>query len=212
MNDSNPTPDTRHDAAGDDTCEALLAAGRELFAQRGYDGASIRAITALAGANLGAVTYHFGSKENLYHEVLRRAVTPLRERVEAALQRPGSALDRVVAVVEAYFEFFSRNPDLPRFLLQEVSAGRLPPPPVAATMKAVSARVAAVVAEGQARGEIRDGHPLLTVLSLISQPLYLVLMQHPLREVLGMDLNAPETRSQVMDHILAFARAGIAKG
>ena len=210
MNDKIPTPDPLHDPSGDDTCEALLAAGRELFAQRGYDRASIRAITGRAGANLGAVTYHFGSKENLYHEVLRRAVTPLREQVEAALRRPGPTVDRLVAVVETYFEYFSRNPDLPRFLLQEVAAGRVPPPPVTETMKAISGRVAEVVREGQARGEVRDGHPLLMMLSLISQPLYLVLMQRPLKEVLGMDLNAPDTRPQVLDHIRAFARAGIA--
>lgn len=209
MNQAIPPSTALHDPAGDDTCEALLAAGRHLFAQRGYDGASIRAITGLAGANLGAVTYHFGSKENLYHEVLRRAVEPFRARVEEALARPGSSLDRLVAVVETYFDHFSGNPDLPRFLLQEIAAGRVPPPPVTDTMKAVSGRVAEAVREGQARGEIREGHPLLMVLSLISQPLYLVLMQRPLREVLGMDLNEPETRAEVLGHILAFARAGI---
>jgi len=43
------------------TPEALIAAGRALFTERGYDAASVRAITAAAGVNLGAITYHFGS-------------------------------------------------------------------------------------------------------------------------------------------------------
>ncbi|HSG82026.1 MAG TPA: helix-turn-helix domain-containing protein, partial [Gemmatimonadota bacterium] len=56
----NPTP----------TAEALLRAAHHLFARFGYDGTSVRAITREAGSNLGAVTYHFGSKEALYDSVL----------------------------------------------------------------------------------------------------------------------------------------------
>lgn len=218
MNDTNVTPDPgpvppdsrHHDPAGDDTCDALVAAGRRLFAQRGYDGASIRAITGEAGANLGAVTYHFGSKEGLYHEVLRRAVTPLRERVQAALASPGSTVDRAMGVVEAYFQHFQHHPDLPRFLLQEISAGRLPPPPVLETMRTIVGEVSALIRAGQESGEIREGHPLLFVLSLISQPIYLALVQQPLAQVLGMDLGTDEAREMARTHLLAFARAGLA--
>ena len=59
--------------SGRETTQSILEAARELFAERGYDGASIRAITARAGVNLGAVTYHFGTKERLY-----LAVSPSR--------------------------------------------------------------------------------------------------------------------------------------
>jgi AcrR family transcriptional regulator len=52
------------------TAAALLEAGRVLFAERGYEGASVRAITAHACANLGAITYHFGSKRDLYDRVV----------------------------------------------------------------------------------------------------------------------------------------------
>jgi len=221
MNDSRSDPgpsigaspaaaDSLHDPSGDDTCEALLAAGRDLFARQGYDGASIRAITGEAGVNLGAVTYHFGSKEALYHEVLRRAVTPLRTRVEAALAGTGPVLDRAEAVVDAYFDHLTRNPDLPRLLLQEMAAGRVPPPPVTETLQALAGGISALVREGQGRGEIRDGTPLLFVLSLLAQPVYLVLVQNALSQVLGLDLAAPEAREGAREHVLAFARAGLA--
>jgi AcrR family transcriptional regulator len=58
------------------TAESLLDAGQRLFAERGYDASSVRDLTAAASANLGAVTYHFGSKEALYHAVLERALVP----------------------------------------------------------------------------------------------------------------------------------------
>ncbi len=196
-------------SGGEATVEALVVSARRLFAERGYDGASIRAITGDAGANLGAVTYHFGSKEALYHEVLRQAVAPLRDRVTRALAAQGSTVDRAMGVVDAYFAHFTQHPDLPRFLLQEVAAGRLPPPPVMEAMRAISGQVSALVQEGQEKGEIRAGHPLLFVLSLISQPIYLVLVQQPLADVLGMDVRSGDARAKAREHVLAFARAGL---
>ena len=50
--------------------DLILAAG-EIFARDGLLGASIRTIAKKAGANIAAINYHFGSKENLYKEVLR---------------------------------------------------------------------------------------------------------------------------------------------
>ncbi len=50
----------------------LEAAGRE-FAEKGYELARVRAICERAGANLAAVNYHFGDKEQLYREVLLEA-------------------------------------------------------------------------------------------------------------------------------------------
>ncbi|RMD84870.1 MAG: DUF1956 domain-containing protein, partial [Candidatus Dadabacteria bacterium] len=55
------------------TRAALLEAGGEVFARRGYAEATIREICAKAGANLAAVRYHFGDKAGLYTAVLSYA-------------------------------------------------------------------------------------------------------------------------------------------
>jgi len=55
------------------TRERLLQAATRLFADNGYRGASVRDICNLAGANPGAVSYHFGGKRQLYRSVLRQA-------------------------------------------------------------------------------------------------------------------------------------------
>ncbi len=63
----------------DDTHDQLLqAAGRE-FAARGFQHASVRAICDAADANVSAVKYHFGSKEELYRAVWRTAATQMLE-------------------------------------------------------------------------------------------------------------------------------------
>ncbi len=57
------------------TKRVLVDAAGELFAQHGMEGTSVRAIAEKANANIAAVNYHFGSKENLYTEVLRHVIT-----------------------------------------------------------------------------------------------------------------------------------------
>ncbi len=52
---------------------AIVLAAGELFAEHGLEGTSIRPIAQKAEVNIAAINYHFGSKENLYTEVLRYA-------------------------------------------------------------------------------------------------------------------------------------------
>src|SRR4051812_4260397 len=55
----------------DETRERLLRAAGEVFAERGFDGATVRDICRRASANVAAVNYHFGDKARLYSETLR---------------------------------------------------------------------------------------------------------------------------------------------
>ena len=59
------------------TKERILNTAEHLFAEHGFAGASVRSITAEAGVDLGAVRYHFGSKDGLFSAVVERRVTPL---------------------------------------------------------------------------------------------------------------------------------------
>jgi AcrR family transcriptional regulator len=59
----------RRDAVA--TREALLAAGSELFAERGYDGVPVAAIAHKAGVNKAMISYHFGGKRQLYLTIVR---------------------------------------------------------------------------------------------------------------------------------------------
>lgn len=52
------------------TRSLLIETAGKLFAENGLEGTSVRAIAEKAGANIAAVNYYFGSKENLYREVL----------------------------------------------------------------------------------------------------------------------------------------------
>lgn len=92
-----------------DTKTRILDAAERLFAERGFEGTSIRAVTAEAGANLAAVGYHFGSKEALFAAVLRRIRGPVNDEqlrrlgeLEAGEGEAGGGAPSVEDLVGAY--------------------------------------------------------------------------------------------------------------
>ena len=70
-----------------ETRTRILDAAEELFMQHGFEGTSMRHLTARAGVNLAAVNYHFGSKHALIEAVFRRRLDPMNTERIAALDR-----------------------------------------------------------------------------------------------------------------------------
>ena len=89
------------------TRERLLDVAERLFVRHGFEATSLRKITAEAGANLAAVNYHFGSKESLVQEVLRRRLDRVnRERLLAldALEKAAAGKPlKPSKILEAFF-------------------------------------------------------------------------------------------------------------
>jgi AcrR family transcriptional regulator len=79
------------------TRERIMKAAERLFAERGYDATSIRAIVAKARVNQAAINYHFDGKEGLYREVLRAAFRALTEN-QLAHARELAAMSREAAL------------------------------------------------------------------------------------------------------------------
>lgn len=63
----------------------ILNAAEVLFADKGFNGTSLREITSQAEVNLAAVNYHFGSKKELIKAVMSRYMNELSPRLESAL-------------------------------------------------------------------------------------------------------------------------------
>jgi AcrR family transcriptional regulator len=81
-----------------ETREAILAAARELFAEKGYDGASIRAIAREADVDPALVHHFYGSKAGVFVEAMRLPFNPaelLPRILEAPDDRLGEALARI---------------------------------------------------------------------------------------------------------------------
>jgi AcrR family transcriptional regulator len=95
------------------TREALIEAGLTLFGRHGFDATSTRRIAALAGANIGSISYHFGSKEGLRLACAEHVAGRISAMARAALGNDecGTAAEaerQVVALVEGFVQLISR--------------------------------------------------------------------------------------------------------
>jgi AcrR family transcriptional regulator len=81
------------------TRERILKAAERLFAERGYEATSVRAIVAKARVNQAAINYHFAGKDGLYREVLRAAFRVLTEH-QLAHAEEAKAMSRDKALAE----------------------------------------------------------------------------------------------------------------
>jgi AcrR family transcriptional regulator len=80
--------------AGQDTKTALVEAARAVFAENGYDGATVRAIAARAGVDAAMVNHWFGSKEGLFAQaVLQLPFSPI-ELLETLRDGPDDEFGR----------------------------------------------------------------------------------------------------------------------
>jgi TetR/AcrR family transcriptional regulator len=106
------------------TRDRLIAAALDAFSRTGFDGTSNRDIERQAGAERGLLTYHFGSKQELWNIT----VDQLFERYTSELESLREALRDVVprertrALIMAYARFNARNPELFRILVLESHA------------------------------------------------------------------------------------------
>jgi AcrR family transcriptional regulator len=115
------------------TVDRLLDAAEKLFAEHGCDGTGMRQLADEAKVNLGAATYHFGSKESLFIETFMRRFRPMnRERLrllrEAETQAGGKplAVEKIVeCMLRPPFESGLEHPAFHKFLARNL----LMPPP-----------------------------------------------------------------------------------
>ncbi len=192
------------------TADTLVQAARKLFAAHGFDGTSVRAITTEAGTNLGAITYHFGSKQALYEAVIATCIGPSQARLRAAAEEPGEPLDRIEAAVRAFFAFLYENPDLPQLMMQQLASSRPIPEAALQTMRGNIETFASLIHEGQAGGSIRPGDARLMALSIGAQPIWLTLARRALQEGVAIDQTDSATRAQIVESVARFVRAGLA--
>jgi AcrR family transcriptional regulator len=86
----------------------LLDAAIQLFGERGFDAVTVRDITAAANANGAAISYHFGTKEELIRQTFAAIVRPINEerlrRLDDVLQEAGSAPPRLEQIIRALLD------------------------------------------------------------------------------------------------------------
>jgi AcrR family transcriptional regulator len=149
----------------------IVAAALEVFAEKGFASARLDDIAARAGVSKGALYLYFETKQDLFTAVVREAILPNLDAVEAMARTadvPFAALARMLltrigellstsalgAVAKMVIAESRNFPDLARVWHEEV------------VLRALSI-VGLVVERAQARGELKPGAPRYVAFSLV---------------------------------------------
>jgi AcrR family transcriptional regulator len=105
-----------------ETEERIIASAEKLFYQKGKAGTSMQDIADDAGINRTLLNYYFRSKDQLFEAVFRKAMGSFVPELAAMLNADSSFEEYVPALVEKVIDTMLENPQIPIFVLQELSS------------------------------------------------------------------------------------------
>ena len=202
----------------DDARSRLIEAAMELFAEKGYEGTSVRDLAMAAGVNVAAVSYHFGSKDALYTETLRACLAPcaeMRERMQAHLnlaqRKRGrkAAEDALRGCIRDFLDvLMSPAAKHSHLVMREQSEGK---PRFEPVIREFFEPVGTILREVILM--LAPGLPQLTVFMTISgiigQCLHIFKARASYRVLAGVDSHSPEYIEIVSRHIAHLTAVGL---
>jgi len=197
----------------DETRQRVIQAAGEVFAECGFERATVREICSRAGANIAAVNYHFGDKIGLYTEVLKEAVC--KHQRDDAVNEAQAAGDPERALRLFVHGMFHRmqEADRPAWYMKVMMHELAQPTPalsevVEHVIRPNSRVLYAIVGEILNRPPV-DETTRLCAASVIGQVVHQI-HARPVLERLWPGLKSDaETFSRIADHITDFSLAAL---
>jgi TetR/AcrR family transcriptional regulator len=109
-------------ALNTETEKKIISSAEKLFFQKGKAGTSMQDIADDAGINRTLLNYYFRSKELLFEAVFKKAMSSFIPNLAAVLHSDMSFEDFVPFVIETIIDAMLENPQIPIFVLQELSS------------------------------------------------------------------------------------------
>lgn len=105
------------------TQQSILQAAEKEFLKYGYDAAKTVRIAAAAGVTHAMLHYYFGTKQKLFDKVFEEKARLLGQSLVLPLVKGDRPLrEKIEQLVNAHFDFIAANPDLPRFIINELAS------------------------------------------------------------------------------------------
>jgi AcrR family transcriptional regulator len=146
----------------DERREAIFKAALQIFARKGLAAARISDIAAAAGLSYGLVYHYFRDKEELFVELVQRAVGGGLTLTQAALDADGPPLERLHALCEEMVEGIRDDPEYTLVVIQAIAQESLPEATrgqIARLSQQTYDNVTALIRQCQAAGQVVDGDP-----------------------------------------------------
>ena len=194
--------------------QEILAAAEQQFGEKGFYGARIDAIAQQSGLNKNMLYIYYGSKEELYRQVLLNMYSRMEEVERRLLESSLEGAELIAELIGAYYDFLEHNPSFVNILMSEnLMQGQflkqLPHECIARkTLSDLAARIRKGCDEGVFRADIDEKQTVLTMITICFCNFS---NRYTLSQLTGCDLNDPavqETRKkQTIDIMLSYLRA-----
>jgi TetR/AcrR family transcriptional regulator len=138
---------------------SILKAATALFADEGFEGASVAAIADRAGVCKANVFHHYPTKEDLYFAVIKEATAAHADYAEDLFRAPGNSADKVRKLVNFEIRYNLADSQRARLLLREISdsSHRLRGKKLARTVfQRNFSAVVSIFEQGRQRGEFHS--------------------------------------------------------
>ncbi|WP_269684281.1 TetR/AcrR family transcriptional regulator [Flavobacterium lacustre] len=144
----------------------ILEVAELLFAEKGFDGTSIRNIAKEAKINIAMVSYYFGSKERLLESLIFYRTSDLKNQLENLLHEDLEPIEKINKLIELYINRINSNRGIYRILHFEFTAKKRDQNLLAFSelKKGNLKSLEAIIQEGQNKGVFRKDViiPLIT--------------------------------------------------
>jgi AcrR family transcriptional regulator len=193
---------------------SILAATRELFAEAGFTGVTVRAIARHAGVNLAMINYYFGSKDRLMDAVLTQELQHLLHDVVTGLDNAAAAEQVLTEFPLRILDALRRDPLRLRLMRLAISTEpdrlrRIIRSLGEHSVLGVGRVLADLVAEAQTRGSIAPMPTRSVLLFLMTNAYGLVFMEPIAREVVGFALDDDEHWREHRSNLARLLRQGL---
>ncbi len=100
----------------------ILQVAEKLFAEKGFDGTSIREISKESNVNIAMVSYYFGSKEKLLESLIVHRTSDLKNVLKDISSEILNPIQKIEKFIQLYIERINNNRDFHHILLFEISS------------------------------------------------------------------------------------------
>jgi TetR/AcrR family transcriptional regulator len=193
--------------------QALLSAGRAVFARKGLAGARVAEIAAAARLNKQLVYHYFGSKEQLYQAVLESVYADIRSREQKLSLGDLAPQQALARLAEFSFDYLAENPDFIALLNDENGYGGLhlrASQALGAMHSPLIKLIAGTLRAGVAAGCFRSGiDPLQLYISMAALGYFYFSNTRSLSAIFGRDLASSREIARRRRHVVDFVMAAV---
>lgn len=103
------------------TEEKIIAAAKQVFISKGFSGCTSRELAKASGMNVALVNYYFRSKNKLFQLIFQTVMDEFFESMVSVFSCNRPLKEKLKLLIELEYEFLTKHPDIPRFIINELS-------------------------------------------------------------------------------------------